>query len=908
MDECDLLAMDMLCLHHATPALAVADPRGILVCSVAYWRQETGQVSTTRLTRQVFDGVGRLAEQWDARLAAPALGQCSSLSGKVLASDSVDAGWRVSLFGEAEQVLAGWDGRGSQGDIEYDTSLRTVAVIEQARVVERFEYGGVDASAANQCGRVMRHDDPAGTRHMTEYDLLGLSQCEVSHFLQGLGSPDWPLDIAERDRLLESEPGLASRWAYSPLGDLLSLTDAHGHRRYFSYSVAGQLSQGWLQPANSPAPGQCLVQDIRYNPAGKVERETAGNGVVTVAEYALSDGRLERLSTWMPNAEPLQDLRYTVDPVGSVVQIDDHALPIRYFKNQRIDPQRVYTYDTLGQLISATGWETASPGAVLNYSEEYAYDAGSNMTELRHVGAQSFTRLWIVAPDSNRSLIDDDQPVDFPSHFDANGNLKFLQRGQVMTWDLRNQLASVSPVVRQEEDDDTERYIYGGGGKRLRKVRTTLTNATTVIAEVRYLPGLELHRRPTGERYQVLDLEAGRNRITWFFGPDAPDHPLRYQLTDHLGSGTLELDEQGNVQSREDYYPFGGTASEDHRGQTGAYKTIRYSGKERDATGLYYYGFRYYAPWLNRWINPDPAGAVDGLNFYCFVRNSPMTRWDPDGRDSDREEDGNENSNSDWDLPDELLHLPGPDNAPPDDTRAAELNTPGPSPRADSNTQSSVGGRVQAVASSSMANPTVLADSSMMPTTSTGRRAGDGRRTKARTRTNVRRNPGLGARALPSVSDSVLVPLVLSVQGDLPLLDVSASDFDVQGTSSQSGASSSTPPQARHVCSYCQKGFKHKRHFEDHVRIHTGERPFVCQRCGSGFKQHSQLQTHILGHSGEKPHKCPLCSAAYQQRQGLTIHLRRHANLKPYVCNICKRSYTQQGHLNSHSCRPMRAD
>ncbi|MNF84521.1 hypothetical protein D3C81_1311110 [compost metagenome] len=58
---------------------------------------------------------------------------------------------------------------------------------------------------------------------------------------------------------------------------------------------------------------------------------------------------------------------------------------------------------------------------------------------------------------------------------------------------------------------------------------------------------------------------------------------------------------------------------------------MRYSGKERDATGLYYYGFRYYAPWLQRWINPDPAGAIDGLNFYRMVRNNPIALYDRNG-------------------------------------------------------------------------------------------------------------------------------------------------------------------------------------------------------------------------------------------------------------------------------------
>ncbi|PVF10733.1 hypothetical protein DBO95_28785, partial [Yersinia pestis] len=56
------------------------------------------------------------------------------------------------------------------------------------------------------------------------------------------------------------------------------------------------------------------------------------------------------------------------------------------------------------------------------------------------------------------------------------------------------------------------------------------------------------------------------------------------------------------------------------------YKTVRYSGKERDATGLYYYGYRYYQPWLGRWLSADPAGTIDGLNLYRMVRNNPI-RW-----------------------------------------------------------------------------------------------------------------------------------------------------------------------------------------------------------------------------------------------------------------------------------------
>jgi RHS repeat-associated protein len=42
-----------------------------------------------------------------------------------------------------------------------------------------------------------------------------------------------------------------------------------------------------------------------------------------------------------------------------------------------------------------------------------------------------------------------------------------------------------------------------------------------------------------------------------------------------------------------------------------------------DSSGLSYYGARYLAPWLTRWISPDLAGAVDDLNLYVYVGNNP---------------------------------------------------------------------------------------------------------------------------------------------------------------------------------------------------------------------------------------------------------------------------------------------
>jgi RHS repeat-associated protein len=60
-----------------------------------------------------------------------------------------------------------------------------------------------------------------------------------------------------------------------------------------------------------------------------------------------------------------------------------------------------------------------------------------------------------------------------------------------------------------------------------------------------------------------------------------------------------------------------------------------YTARESDTeTGLYYYRARYYDPILGRFTREDPRKeVVRGLNFYVYVRNSPLNFIDPDGRD-----------------------------------------------------------------------------------------------------------------------------------------------------------------------------------------------------------------------------------------------------------------------------------
>jgi insecticidal toxin complex protein TccC len=847
--------------HTHTPTLTVFDPRGLAVRGVAYARSEVQQPAQPHVSRQKFDPQGREVERQDPRFFGEGLGpnrtSVPALSGNVLLNLSVDAGWTLSLPGPAHQVLQRWDSRSTRQH-HYDNLLRPLSITEQLeseppRVVERFLYGSPAGSPRNQCGQLIRHDDPATTRHMPDYAVQGLPLLETSHFLQSLEPVDWPAEVEARDALLEGGAGLDSRWRYDALGEVIWQTDAMRNRRRFGRTCGGQLREAFLQPMGGDE--LPLVSAIRYSAAGLVEEEQAGNGVVTRAEFFPEDLRLQRLSAGRPGQPLRQDLHYAYDAVGNQVQIDDRAKAVTYFKNQRIDPVSTYTYDSRYRLIGATGRElyraANDPHALVNYREEYEYDAGDNVVLLRHLGEQPFTRRWAVAGDSNRSLThhDGDSPPDFATEFDGNGNQVHLLRGQRMHWDARNQLSEVAPVLRDDGPDDRELYRYGGGGKRLRKVRCALASGRSVHSEVRYLPGLEIHRAANGQERHVLEAEAGRNGVRLLHWVGTPpngvdnDH-LSYSLTDHLGSSLLELDEQGEVLSEEGYLPFGGRAWWiEHHGAKANYKNRGYSGKERDATGLYYYGYRYYAPWQQRWINPDPAGEVDGLNLYCFVGNSPLRYVDRDGR-----------------VGDELIGVE------PDRLQLVE-DLPGP--------------RAEQVLPPKGTDLFQLREDLLGP---------------AAELLQLGEEPSVSTRALrvvvlrageePTTTDAIVV-----TYGPAP--STSAAAYG-------GGAAQVITGKKRFDCQKCEKSFATKHNLQRHSQTHTGEKPFKCEVCDKRLTGRSGLTDHMRTHTGEKPLVCNVCNKGFSHYSSFRRHKQTHAGEKPFVCNVCNKSFSHSSYVKIH--------
>ncbi len=634
-------------IHSSTPELKVKDPRSQLVRSVGYCRTHPGEMPESRINRQVYDTIGHQRAGWDPRqwatAGAPNLTRVHTLSGEPLLSCSVDSGWKLRMPGIAHELRCEWDGRGIHRWIDYDNQLRPTALSERVGdeppvTSERMAYGDnrTEFALRNQCARLIRQDDPAGCLHAGDYDLRGSRLSETRHFTSDMSLANWPERWVDRDEKLIAE-GETTVWRFSAVGDLLSQTDARENQRLFAYGIAGQVLR--IDMKRIGLPSTPLLTSRRYSATRQIEHETAGNGVETTRCLDAQDDRLLRLTS-VRSSRVFQDLAYEYDPVGNINRIQDFVPVARYFKNQRTDAINQYRYDSLSQLIEASGRECiANPDELSTYKQTFSYDQAGNLLSLVHEGVRGYTRQMVTEPSSNRSLVKPETgEPDFIKSFDSNGNLLVLSPGaQAMHWDCRNRLSEVVQVSRPVVPDDDERYRYDSGGQRLRKVIHRKTKSASSTREVRYLPGLEIHYTGDDEVRYVMGVDSGDcNARVLHWHQTSPENAandqIRYSLGDHLGSCTLELDENAAMISHEGYYAYGETAWWLARGETEAScKTHRFCGKERDATGLYYYGFRYYAPWLQRWINPDPAGDIDGFNRYRMVRNNPLRFRDSQG-------------------------------------------------------------------------------------------------------------------------------------------------------------------------------------------------------------------------------------------------------------------------------------
>lgn len=509
--------------------------------------------------------------------------------------------------------------------------------------------------------------DGLGDRGVAAAPLADLFDGEAVRTSTTYDALDRPSDVRLRaEAALPGSPAIVSSMRYEyAAGNVLHAIKAQPP------ALASAGSQPWHD----------VVTAIEYNARGQRSVVTYGNDATTRYVYDSATHRLVRMLTTRSrdafprdcpdeNAGPcgLQNVEYTYDAYGNVTRITDAANQRVFFGGAVAESGMDLTYDPLYRLIEARGREHAgqqadpealradAPGAPLPhpsdvqalrpYTERYSYDPVGNLQRLVHLApGGGWTRRFQYA---ERSLIDHSQTSNRLSstqvgsaspetyEYDEHGNVRGLPGSPHLRWDHQDRLA-----LLERGSGEAVFYTYDANGQRVRK--SVERTDGTLASERLYVGVLEIYREfdSAGSSVRLeratLNVLAGPLRVaviesrTQGVGT-SPARLVRYQLVNHLGSVGLELDDQARVISYEEFHPYGTTAYHGAAGHLDAPKRYRYTGKERDGeSGLYYHGARYYAPWLGRWTSPDPAGVVDGVNAYAYVRCNPVNFSDPTG-------------------------------------------------------------------------------------------------------------------------------------------------------------------------------------------------------------------------------------------------------------------------------------
>ncbi|GAA4469208.1 SpvB/TcaC N-terminal domain-containing protein [Phytohabitans houttuyneae] len=693
-DEAD--AAQRAALHADTPVTAHLDPLGRPFATIATNRfvdngVEVQQAETTRVgwdaegnQRTVHDPLDRLAMRSDY-----------DMLGRIIHQASMDAGERWSLPDVTGAPVREWNARGHLRRIEYDGLRRPTGlfVTEDGgeRLAERTVYGEAQGTAGNHRTRVYEVFDAVGRVTHLSYDFAGNLTASRRDLLR-----DWDSTVDWSDDPPVDDGSFTSTGTYDALNRVVTATTPDGSVYRPGWNEAGLLDSVEVALRGAAQP-TAFVTDIDYDAKGQRQRIAYANGAETTYTYDAATFRLAGLRTTRPAAadstaaqlftDPtvVQDLAYTYDPVGNLTRIRDAAQKVVIHDGQRVDPVATFTCDALYRLVQATGREhlgqtafdtaptadrrdrpfvgvRANPNdlqALRNYTETYRYDLAGNVEQMRHAAAGGgWTRTYTYGEPSrleparagNRlsstTLGGNALPAETYSYTDAQGmeahGCITAINGAELRWDVKDRLHRADLG-----GGGVAWYAYDAGGRRMRKVVESQDGIRR--KERVYLGAFEVYREydATGtsvrlrrESLRVMDDQAQVAQVETLTVDEGaavadPVPVQRYQLANHLGTASVELDEAGALISLEEFTPYGASALQAGRGVAEvSLKRYRYIGRERDGeTGLDYAGARFYASWLGRWCSPDPELLVDGPNLYRYCRDNPVRFRDPAGTD-----------------------------------------------------------------------------------------------------------------------------------------------------------------------------------------------------------------------------------------------------------------------------------
>ncbi|GMV19447.1 MAG: hypothetical protein AMXMBFR56_76710 [Polyangiaceae bacterium] len=453
---------------------------------------------------------------------------------------------------------------------------------------------------------------------------------------------DFSYDVRRRVKTVQTYRGPPAGWNApnnQPTFQLLLQDDE------LIYDSVGNPTEirDWRIASEWPAGAKPVTKKAQYDDLYRVSRvdyQYEGGDDTWTSPFAaensgqtdLQDPRRAKPSPHVDFAKRLQWQTFSYDWLGNTSKTDDDA---HGFYDRSLGP---IANDT-GKPYQLKSADNTALGGGKTGKLATQYDPSGNLTRM-HV-----QRAGTCLP----ANADCSQVYDY--QWDEVGRLARARR-----WDVAT-LPAMSDLPPDADLAADLRYGYDAGDQRV--LKTAVDDALNERHTVYVFESLELRRAVFAAGpgpSEVPDYELSKwtevpylyahgvrlARVAWN-QPELPTvggkqlHVL-LELGDHLGSTSVVLDQAtGELVERGTYQAYGGAES-DYRPERwkGFREDYRFTGKEEDVeVGLQYFGKRYYAPLLNRWVSADPL-AVHELgeadpNLYAYVSGTILRSIDPFG-------------------------------------------------------------------------------------------------------------------------------------------------------------------------------------------------------------------------------------------------------------------------------------
>ncbi|WP_431824780.1 RHS repeat-associated core domain-containing protein [Burkholderia sp. F1] len=469
-------------------------------------------------------------------------------------------------------------------------------------------------------------------------------------------------------------------YVYNPNGTVALTTDARGnttvnlydgHDRLYRthYPLEGQPGMGdannfeqyaWDENGNPVAlrkrDGQIVTQTfdllnrlVARNFPGNVGNVQYGydlRGLKTTSQY--SDGSHTITNSYDGLGQLTQTnsagklLRYSYDAAGRVTDVawpdgfhvafnyDAFGRPLQLLENGAVSLAK-YSYDPLGRRVQVdlgngtrTEFSYDNQGALsgenhrfTSSSEDWiATFARNQLGDLRKQSVTNNRYGWTPAVGTSTYSVNALNQYAAVSgsavKHDLNGNLTG-DGVWTYTYDLDNRMKTAS------RSGTSAALVYDPEG---RLAKTTVNSVDTLLLY-------------NGQNLAAEYDSTGAVTRRYVFGPGVDEPLVQYEGAGTASKSWLYANQQGSIvaqangsgatTSSQAYGPFGETDG------TPASR-FGYTGQQYLAPlGLYYYKARMYSPTLGRFLQTDPIGYKDDLNWYAYVGNNPVNLADPGG-------------------------------------------------------------------------------------------------------------------------------------------------------------------------------------------------------------------------------------------------------------------------------------